>query len=337
MKGAYFTEIGKVEIKEDLQKPTIEPDEVLIKIKNCGICGSDIGSYLTGAMESQQIILGHEFSGEIVEIGGKVKKWKLGDRVTANPNIPCLSCYWCNHGLETMCILHSLGITHDGALTQFLNVRADRLHHLPESISYEEGAMIEPLSNGIQAIKSSGFRVGDNAAVFGAGPIGLMTIQALKAAGASDIFVIEPIESKQKLSLKLGADYAFDLKKWSRILRLTNKIGPDFVYDCVGLPVTIMNSMQLVKMGGTILIIGTHPEPFEMKGFLQMTTKNITMKGMYLVDQESFKAAIKLVEKKLVDVQSIISKRIKLDEVPKAFEELSSGLHDEIKVLVEID
>lgn len=337
MKGAYFTSVRKVEIREDLQKPTIEPDEVLIKIKNCGICGSDIGSYLTGAMESQQIILGHEFSGEIVEIGEEVKKWKLGDRVTANPNIPCLSCYWCDHGLETKCILQTIGITHDGALTEFLKVRADRLHRLPDSLSYEEGAMIEPLSNAIQALRSSGFRVGDTVAVFGSGPIGMMTIQALKAAGASNIFVIEPVEAKQKLALKLGADHAFDSKKWGKIIRLTDKIGPDFVFDCVGLPVTLMNSMQLVKMGGTIMIIGMHPESFEMKGFLQMTTKNITMKGMYLVDQESFRAAIKLIEKKLVDVQSIITKRIKLDDVPKAFEELASGLHDEIKVLVEID
>ncbi len=336
MKGAYFTEVQKVEIREDLQKPTIEPDEVLIKIKNCGICGSDIGSYLTGAMESQQIILGHEFSGEIVEIGDKVKKWKLGDRVTANPNIPCLNCYWCDHGLETKCILHTIGITHDGALTEFLKVRADRLHHLPDSLSYEEGAMIEPLSNAIQALRSSGFRVGDSAAIFGSGPIGMMTIQALRAAGANNIFVIEPVETKQLLALKLGADHAFDSKRWGKIIRLTNKIGPDFVFDCVGLPVTIMNSMQLVKMGGTIMIIGMHPEPFEMKGFLQMTTKNITMKGMYLVDQVSFRVAIMLLEKKLVDVQSIITKCIKLDEVPKAFEELSSGLHDEIKVLVEI-
>ncbi len=217
MKRAYFTEVRKVEIRVDLQKPTIEPAEVLIKIKNCGICGSDIGSYLTGAMESQQIILGHEFSGEIVEIGDKVKKWKLGYRVTANPNISYLNCYWCNHGLETKCILHTIGITHDGALTEFLKVRADRLHRLPDSLSYEEGAKIEPLSNAIQALRSSSFRIGDNAAVFGSGPIEMMTIQALRAAGANNIFVIEPVEAKQRLALKLGADHAFDSKKWGKI------------------------------------------------------------------------------------------------------------------------
>ncbi len=288
-------------------------------------------------MESQRIILGHEFSGKIVEIGDKVKKWKIGDRVTANPNIPCLNCYWCNHGLETMCILHTVGVTHNGALAEFVNVRADRLHHLPDSLSFEEGAMIEPLANGVHALKIAKFNIGNNAAVFGAGSIGLTTIQTLKAAGASNIYVIEPVESKQKLALELGADYVYEPKKWSKILRLTNKIGPDFVFDCVGKPETIMTSLQLIKMGGIILVIGMYPEPFEIKGFLQLLSKNITMKGMYLVDQESFKAATRLLEKRLVNVQPIITKRIKLNEVPKAFEDLSSGLHNEIKILVEID
>jgi len=336
MKGAYFSEVRKVIIREDLPKPKINPDEVLIKVKKCGICGSDIGSYLTGAMESQQIILGHEFSGEIVELGEKVKKLKVGDRVTANPNVPCLDCYYCNHGLENMCIFYTIGVTHDGALSEFVKVRADRIHKLPDSVSFEEAALVEPLSNGVQAVRMSGLRVGDNAAVFGAGPIGLVTILALKAAGASYIYVIEPIEAKQKMALELGADEVFDPKRWSKIIKLTNKIGPDYVFDCVGIPETIMTSMQLVKMGGTIIIIGMHPETFEMKGFLQFMTKNLTMKGIYLVDQESFSTAIRLIEQKKVDVLPLITKRITLDAVPEEIENLSKGLHDDIKILVDI-
>jgi threonine dehydrogenase-like Zn-dependent dehydrogenase len=337
MKGLYFSMVHKVEIREDLPKPVIEPDEVLIKIKNCGICGSDIGSYLTGSMESQRIILGHEFSGEIAEVGEKVKRMKIGTRVTANPNIPCLDCYYCRHGMENMCIFHTIGVTHDGALTEFLKVRADRIHKLPDSVSFEEGALVEPLSNGVQAVRNSGFKVGDTAAVFGAGPIGLLTIQVLKAAGASNVYVMEPIEAKQQLALKLGADNAFGPKMWGKILKLTNKIGPDYVFDCVGLPETIMSSMQLVKMGGTIVIIGMHPEPFEMKGFLQFLSKNITMKGMYLVDQESYGTALRLIEQKKVDVLPLITKRIKLRDAPAAFEDLSKGLHDDIKIMVEIE
>ena len=336
MKGAYFSEIKKVEIKEDLPQPEINSDEVLIRVKKCGICGSDIGSYLTGALESQRIILGHEFSGEIIELGEKVKKLKVGERVTANPNVPCLDCYYCNHGLENMCIFHTIGITHNGALAEFVKVRADRIHKLPDSISFEEATLIEPLSNGVQAVRTSGLKVGDNAAVFGAGPIGLMTIQVLKAAGASYIYVIEPIEVKQKIALKLGADEVFDPKRWSKIIKLTNKVGPNYVFDCVGLPETIMTSMQLVKRGGTIIIIGIHPQTFELKGFLQFMTKNLTMKGMYLTDQESFNTAIRLIEQKKVDVLPLITKIITLDDVPEEMEKLSKGLHEDIKVLVDI-
>ena len=164
-----------------------------------------------------------------------------------------------------------------------------------------------------------------------------MTIQVLKAAGANAIYVIEPVESRQKLALDLGADQVFEPKRWNKILRLTEKIGPDHVFDCVGLPETIITSMQLVKRGGTIMVIGIHPQPFEMRGFLQLISKNITMKGMYLVDQDSMITAIDLLEKKRVKVKPMITKLIKIDDVPEMFETLVNPPHDEIKVLVEME
>jgi len=336
LKGLYFTRVNKVEVRDDLPKPQIQADEVLIRVKICGICGSDIGSFLTGALESQQIILGHEFSGEIVEIGKENKNLKVGDRVTANPNVPCLECSYCRKGQEVLCIHNTIGITHNGALAEFVKIRADRIHKLPDSISFEEGAMTEPLANAIQAIKVSDFKIGNNAAVFGTGTIGLLTIQALKIAGASNIYAIEPVESKHKLALELGADKVFTPNKWSRIIKLTQKIGPDFIFDCVALPETVITSLQLIKRGGSIIVIGIHSEPFEMKGILQLMSKNITIKGVFLVDQDSFKTALGLLEQKRVNVKPTITKKIKLDQVPEAFNKLSSGLHDDIKIQVDI-
>ncbi len=337
MKGVYYATAREIEVKNDLPKPVIEPDEVLIKVRYCGICGSDIGSYSALGMCLTHIILGHEFSGEIVEIGGKVKKLKIGDRVTANINIPCLDCEFCSKGLEVMCITNTIGVTRNGALAEYVNVRADRVHIIPKSITFEEAAMIEPISNAVQAVKLTNFIVGKTAAVFGAGTIGLMTIQVLKAAGASAVYVIEPVESRQKLALELGAEQAFEPKRWSKIVRLTDKLGHAFIFDCVGLPETIMTSMQLVKRGGTIMVIGIHPHPFEMQGFLQLIAKNLTMKGMYLVDQDSFMTAIDLLEKKKVIVKPVITKLIKIDDVPEMFETLVNPPHDEIKVLVEME
>ena len=337
MKGIYYATARKIEVKNDLPKPVIESDEVLIKVKYCGICGSDVGSYSALGMCLPQIILGHEFSGDIAEVGENVKKLKIGDRVTANPNIPCLDCDFCAKGLEVMCILNTIGVSRNGALAEYINVRADRVHLLPESITYEEGAIIEPISNAVQAVKLSGFIIGKTAAVLGAGTIGLMTLQVLKAAGASAVYVIEPVESRQKLALDLGAEQVFEPKRWSKIIKLTEKQGPDFIFDCVGLPETIMTSMQLVKRGGTVMIIGMHTQPFEMKGFLQLMSKNITMKGMFLADQDSFLTSIDLLERKKVNVKPVITKHIKIDDVPEMFETLVTPPHDEIKVLVEME
>jgi 2-desacetyl-2-hydroxyethyl bacteriochlorophyllide A dehydrogenase len=337
MRGIYFERPMQIYLRDDLPKPVINNDEVLIKVKNCGICGSDISSFKNGDMSSQEMILGHEFSGEIIEMGINVNSFNIGDKVVANPNIPCLECNYCKSGNETLCIHHTIGVTHDGALAEYVKVRADRVHKLPESLSFEEGAMVEPLTIAVHAVKSSGFKIGDNAAVFGAGTIGLMTIQVLKAAGASIIFVIEPIEYKQKLALELGADFVFDAKKWNRVLKHTDKMGPDFIFDCVGIPDTVMNSLKLVKRGGFIMLIGMYSAPFEMKGLFLLTSKNLTFKGMYLVDQDAFKTAIRLIEQKKVNVTPLITRRINLEEVTESFKQLSDALHEDIKVMVKID
>lgn len=337
MRGAFYEGVRKIVIRDDFPKPTIQPDEVLIKVKYCGICGSGIESYKMAGMYSSGIILGHEFSGEIVEVGDKVKKLKIGNRVTANPTLPCSDCYWCNRNQENMCKIHNnaLGIFTNGAMAEYINVNADRIHILSDSISYEEGATIEPLCVGLYAVQESGIKMGESAAVYGAGTIGLMTINALKAVGA-DIYVLELLESKHKLALELGADNVFSPKNWKKIHRLTDRRGPDHVFDCVGIGATITSSIDLVRYGGQITIIGMNPEPFEIKNFYGMAAGNKSLRGIYGYINDTFGTAINLLEKGKVNVKPMISKIIKLDEVPEIFEILSKP-HDEIKVLVEID
>lgn len=337
MRGAFYEGVRKIVIRDDFPKPTIEPDEVLIKVKYCGICGSGIESYKKAGMYLSRIIIGHEFSGEIVEIGDKVKKLKIGNRVTANPNLPCNDCYWCDRNQENMCKVHNncLGTTTNGAMAEYINVKEHRIHILPDSVSFEEGATIEPLAVGIYSVNESGIKMGENAAVYGAGTIGLMTIQALNVVGAN-IFVLEPLESKHKLALELGADTVLIPKNWKKIHRLTDKVGPDHIFDCVGKGETIMSSINLVKRGGHITVVGMDPEPFEIKNFYAMALGNISLRSIYAYIQDTFKTAINLLEKKKVNVKPMITKIIKLDDVPEMFEILSKP-HDEIKVLVEID
>lgn len=338
MKAAIFEGKEQLIIK-DGDKPKIQSDEVLIQVKKVGICGSDVGSYESGGPYLPGKIIGHEFSGDLVQIGGNVKKLKEGMRVTVNPQIPCFECYYCLHDQENMCKLqnYSLGTTEDGAMREFINVKAERVHILPDSVTYEEGATVEPLSVAVYAVEQSGFQLGQNAAIIGAGPIGLMTIQVLRSAGANKIYVIEPVESKQKIATEVGADKAFLPKAWNKIVRLANRLGPDHVYDCVGLSSTFTTALQLIKKGGNITLIGMHAKTLEVNNILLMTTNNISVRGVYGYNHDIFKTAINLYAQKKIRVDPLITKRIRLEQVPEVFKVLGNPPHEELKVIVDFE
>jgi 2-desacetyl-2-hydroxyethyl bacteriochlorophyllide A dehydrogenase len=337
MKGVFFEGKHNLVVKDDLPQPTIQKDEVLIKVQYCGICGSDVESFKTGVLETPGIVIGHEFSGEIVEMGEEVKGWKRGDKVTANPALPCDQCYWCAHSQENLCRWSSaLGTTYNGAMAEFINVKAERLFRLPNSISLEEGALIEPLAVALYAVQDSGFKIGKSCTVIGAGGIGLFVIQVLNAGGASQISVLEPVKSKQELALNFGASNVFPPDKWGKINRLTENIGPDYIFDCVGIPDTIMNSMKLIKRGGIITLIGLHTEPFEMKGFMSMVLKSVTMKGVFGYINDTFSTALNLVKNGHIDLKTMITRIVPLDGTPELFEELAEKTHQDIKVLIKI-
>ena len=340
MKGAVFEGKHMIVIKEDLTKPTIEEDEVLIKTKKVAICGSDVGSYEVGGPYFPGNVLGHEFSGEVVDVGAKVKKIKVGSRVTVNPQLPCNKCYYCLHDQENMCKIknYALGTTENGAMREFLNVKAERVHLLPDNVSFEHAAMVEPISVALYAVIESDFQIGQTATVIGAGPIGLFVIQVLKAAGADKIFVLEPVEFKQKKALELGANNVYKPTAWKKITRqVDNNIGTDHVYDCVGLSTTFITSLNVIKKGGKITLIGMHASSFEINNILYMTTNNITVRGVYGYNQEIFRIAINLLEQQKILVDPLITKKIKLEDVPAIFEKLSKPEHDELKVIVELD
>ncbi len=338
MKVVVFEGKERIVIKEG-DKPEIKTDEVLIQVKKVAICGSDVGSYESGGPYLPGKIIGHEFSGVLVEIGENVKKLKVGMRVTANAQIPCNECYYCLHDQENMCKLQNfaLGTTEDGAMREFLNVKAERIHILPDNVSYEEGAAVEPLSIATYAVQQSGFQLGQSAAVIGAGPIGLITIQVLKSAGAKKIYVLEPVDSKQKMAMELGADKVFLPEAWNKIVRLTDKLGPDHVFDCVGLSSTFETALKLIRKGGNITLIGMHANAFEIKNILLLTTNNISVRGVYGYNQDIFKTAINLYAQKKIKIDPLITKRIRLEEVPEIFKVLGNPPHDELKVIVDFE
>jgi len=339
MKAVVFKGKESVTIEEGFEKPNNELDEVLIQVKKVAICGSDVGSYESGGPYFPNKIIGHEFSGELVEIGENVKKLKEGMKVTVNPQIPCHECYYCLHDQENMCKMQNfaLGTTEDGAMRDFINVKAERVHILPDNVSYEEGATVEPLSVAIYAVQQSGFQLGQTATVIGAGPIGLMTIQVLRSAGANKIYVLEPVESKQQIAMEVGADKAFLPKAWNKVARITDKLGPDHVYDCVGLSSTFTTALKLTKNGGNITLVGMHANTFEINNIMLMVIKNISIRGIYGYNQDIFKTAINLYAQKKIRVDTLITNRIRIEQVPEMFKVLSNPPHDELKVIVDFE
>jgi len=339
MKAAVFKGKENLKIEDDFEKPNIASDEVLIKVKKVGICGSDVGSYEMGGPYFPEKIIGHEFSGDIVEVGEKVKKIRIGMRVTVNPVIPCHECFYCRQNLENMCKIknNGYGITEHGAMREFIDVKAERVHILPENVSYEEGASVEPLSVALYAVEQSKFMLGQNAAVIGAGPIGLYIIQALKIAGANKVYVLEPVKSKQKVALTLGADKVFLPNQWNKIVRQLDKLGPDHVYDCVGLSETFTTALNMIKKGGQITLIGMHASKIEINNILMMTTNNISVRGVYGYNQDTFNTAINLFAQKKIKIDPIITKHIKLEQVPETFQILNHPPHEELKILVDFD
>ncbi|MHA1728266.1 MAG: zinc-dependent alcohol dehydrogenase [Promethearchaeota archaeon] len=338
MKGALFSGLKKIEIREDLVKPEIiRDDEVIIRVKSCGICGSDVEIYNLGAIND--VILGHEFSGEIIEVGKQVNDFKVGDRVSVNPSLPCfdINCELCKNGKFNLCNKGgAMGIAVNGGMAEFAKVPKYRLHKLPENVSFAEGATVEPLANALYAVQESKFKKGATAAILGGGMIGVMTAQVLKAFGARKIFLLEPVAFKQQKALESGVDKSLSPEDWPKIFKLTNGEGVDFVYDCAGSSTTFPISLQIVKNRGFICLIGLYFHPFEMNRFHLLLIKNLSVRGIFgFENNDNFKSALDLLIQEKVNSKKAITKKISLEEVPKTFEYLASPPHDEMKVIVE--
>ena len=333
MKALVLKEINELEIQENFPRPSPSKNEVVIKVKYCGICGSDLEAYQYGEVLKgfMPLILGHKFSGEIAEIGAKVEGWNLGDRVTAYPGKFCGKCYYCQRGQENLCkrILFGLGITVNGAIAEYVKVPAKLLCKLPDSLSYEEGAVVEPLAVGYHGVKLAGIQPGDAALVIGAGTIGLATIQALKLFKINEIYISEPSEFNRNLALQMGVSKAV------RPARI-NKVGPDFVFDCAGFPDTYKNDIEMIRNGGTIVLLGVHFEPVAIS-FLQLIMKEVNVKGSFGYSYDEFKEILSLLGQGKFQTDLIISKKVKLENaIEKGFKELLSPEKQVAKILIEI-
>lgn len=338
MKAAIIEDVKKFKIT-DIDKPTPDKEKVIIDILKTGICGSDIHYWDAG--EPKGLVLGHEFTGKVVDSGSRYDL-KVGDKVTALPISPCGHCEACETGNPQYCAetwLHAVGLSLDnpGGLTATIAVRPDMVLKLPNNIKEEEGAMVEPTAVGLHAVHLANIKVGDKVLVVGGGIIGLVSAMFAKLEGAEYVAVSETNEARGKKSVKLKvADEWLDAKDPNFIKNVITKTndGFDIVIDCSGNTKAVESELMSVKAGGTIILVGVSQKPIEFASILAVM-KELTIKGSIAYTKEEFKDCISLIANKKINVMKFVDDIVPLTDVQKAYERLTSGTDDAVKIMVD--
>jgi len=337
MKAAVFEGVLEIQVKE-VPEPSLGPIDVLIEPKFVGICGSDLSAWEYGMYEAG-LILGHEFSGEVIEVGKDVIKWKKGDRVVPNSLLPCGKCAFCKAEKYSICDdMQMIGISMDGGLAERVAVPQNMLHRLPDEIDCKTGAFVEPLSIAVRGFNRIDFKPGDSVLVLGTGPIGILSIHMAKLRGASVVYASEIQTARLEMARNAGADEIINPSKESLSLRiesLTQGVGVDLVIECTGAPGPSAESFQLVKRGGTILVLGISEEPVEVD-FMRGVLNELSLQFSYLGYAE-FPQAIRLLAEGKIDPTPMITRIIPLSSVvTDGFEALTRPDNQDVKVLVKI-
>lgn len=318
----------------DIPDPTPAPDEVVMRVDYCGICGSDLHAQQQGF--SAGVALGHEFAGVIEALGREVTEFGIGDRVCVNPNGDwCGLCGFCRAGQFNLCtelFRTAVGVARNGGMAPYTAVPTKVLHRLPESVSTKQGAWVEPLATALRGVRRSGIGMGDAAFVSGAGPIGLLVIALLRAMGVGKITVFEPSAVRGAKAVEMGADEVLDpLTTDPASVFEDPSTAPAFGFEASGVAAAIDSSLRVLRPRGVLTVTGVAPKP----PFYQapdLVFKEITVRGSFIYEQE-FAMAIDLLARGVVDIEPLISRIQPVGAGPQAFGDLR-GAADVIKVLL---
>jgi L-iditol 2-dehydrogenase len=305
---------GNTEIRE-VKEPVPKSDEIKIEVKAAGICGTDIHIYngARGIPMKTPVVIGHEFSGVIVDMGNKVKGFEIGDHVTSETAAKvCGTCTYCRSGNYNLCSSRlGIGYWIDGAFTKYIVVPQERVHKLPENIDLMEAALLEPLACCVHEVsEQTGLTAGDLALVSGPGTIGLLTLQVARAEGARVIICgTSQDEERLKLAKKLGADITVNIQKESLkdiVLKETDNDGADVVFECSGSPAAVNLGLEMIKKRGKYTQMGGFGAPVQIN-LDMITIKEIKLTGSFTQKWSAWKRAIKLLSEKKVETKPLIS------------------------------
>lgn len=326
MKAARFYEKHVLKV-EDVPVKEVAPNEVKIKVHFCGICGTDVHIFegdKGSAAVNPPVILGHELSGDVVEVGHEVEKFKAGDQVSVDPNRYCGKCCFCANGHKHLCShMLGMGTAVDGGFAEYVVVPEELVFPVADHVSYEAAAMTEPLSCCLHGMDLTEVQSGDTVMVVGAGNIGLIMIQLARSCGASCVIAVEPNRTRLERAKKFGADICIDPASddTDEILRQHKVDCVNRVIDCAGRVNTAEYAVRYAGRGATVMLFGlTGPDDeMKLKPF-ELFQKELTIRGSF-VNPDTFDRAGKLLAGGMVKVEDIITDIVDLDDIQRVFEE----------------
>jgi L-iditol 2-dehydrogenase len=341
MKAAMLYGVRDLRIV-DLEVPKVDAGEVLVRVRAATTCGTDLKIFQRGYVEKViklPTVFGHEWAGEVVEVGEGLDWPKIGMRVRAGNSAPCLHCVMCSKGKYNLC---ENMIWLWGAYAEYIKVPAHmvrvNMQEIPPHISYEEAAITEPLACVLHGVEEARVKLGDSVAIIGAGPIGLLHLLTVKKMGAEKVIMIDLVEERLDFAEKLGADETINAGKENveeKVRQSTGGYGADVVIEAIGKPQTWEQALRLVRKGGTVLEFGGCPPGTEIKvNAEQLHYGETTVLGTFHATPLHFRKALNLIASKTIDVAPLITRKMPLERINEAFEILSTS-KKEIKIAIQ--
>lgn len=342
MKAMMLSEYKKLDVIE-MPRPEVGPKDILIAVQACGICGSDIHGYdgSTGR-RIPPLVMGHEASGIVEEIGSQVTQYAVGDRLTFDSTVSCGDCFYCRRGEINLCDNRKvLGVScgeyrQHGAFAQFVLVPENICYRLPESFPFEHAAMIEAVSIAVHATNRTPLSLGDSAVVVGSGMIGLLVVQALKVAGCSTIIAVDLDEDKLKLAKELGATHSLKgdaIDVTAEVQKLTYGRGASVAIEVVGASATINTAIDSVRKGGHVTLVGNLSPNVEIP-LQKVVSRELTLYGS-CASRGEYPECIDLMNSGDIQVEPLISLKAPLADGPELFEKLYGGKSGLMKVILQ--
>lgn len=329
---------------KEVEIPDPGPNEILVKTKAVGICGSDVHYYVEGRIGSyivnEPLILGHETAGVVAKVGSNVTHLKEGDRVALEPGVPCGCTDFVKRGLYNLCPSIRFFATPPvhGTFAEYFVHDANYAFKLPDNVSFEEGAMCEPLSVGIHAARQGGIGLGSRVLITGAGPIGLVNVLAARAAGAGIIAVVETHKNRLSMAKECGATHVIESFEQAKILseldKITDHTGVDVVIECSGAGPAAQTAVKALKPGGTLVFVGLFSQLEVPMDLNAITQKELTYKGVFRY-RNTYPTAIDLMASGRINVKPLITKRFPWEQVKDAMDCAHKEASSQIKVMTE--